>query len=113
MWCRAPRTWTLISTSYAERSNLTLRMSMRRFTRLTNAFSKKLENHALTVSLFLMFYNWVCPHQALGKVHTTPAMAAGLTNRVWKMEDLVALIDERTPRSCQAGAESQITSESK
>ena len=58
----------LISTSYAERSNLTLRTSMRRFTRLTNVFSKKLENHALMVSLFLMHYNWRRPHQALGKV---------------------------------------------
>ena len=63
----------LISTSYAERSNLTLRMSMRRFTRLTNAFSKKLENHALMVSLFTMYYNFCRPHQALGKVHTNPS----------------------------------------
>ena len=93
----------LISTSYAERSNLTLRMSMRRFTRLTNAFSKKLENHALMVSLFCMYYNYCRPHQTLGKVHTTPAMAAGLTHRVWKMDDLVAIIDERTPEPAKPG----------
>ena len=93
----------LISTSYAERSNLTLRMSMRRFTRLTNAFSKKLDNHALMVSLFTMYYNFCRPHLALGRVHRTPAMAAGLTDRVWKLEDLVAIIDERTPAPQKPG----------
>ena len=93
----------LISTSYAERSNLTLRMSMRRFTRLTNAFSKKLANHALIVSLFTMYYNWCRPHMALGKVHRTPAMAAGLTDRVWKLTDMLAIIDERTPPPAKPG----------
>ncbi|MDE0026220.1 MAG: hypothetical protein OXP69_17565 [Spirochaetaceae bacterium] len=87
----------LISTSYAERSNLTLRMSMRRFTRLTNAFSKKLDRHALMVSVFLAYYNWCRPHKTLGKIHRTPAMAAGLTDRVWKPEDLVRIVDERMP----------------
>ena len=86
----------LISTSHAERSNLTLRMSMRRFTRLTNAFSKKVENRALMVALFTAYYNFCRPHKALGKIHTTPAMAAGLTDHVWKLEDLVAIIDART-----------------
>ena len=90
--CRARQTGIR---SYAERSNLTLRMSMRRFTRLTNGFSKKLENHALMVSLFTMYNNFCRPHKTL--VHKTPAMAAVLTDRVWKMEDLIAIIDERTP----------------
>ena len=93
----------LISTSYAERSNLTLRMSMRRFTRLTNGFSKKLANHALMVALFTAYYNFCRPHKTLGKIHTTPAMAAGLTDRVWKLEDLVAIIDARTPPPAKPG----------
>ena len=93
----------LISTSYAERSNLTLRMSMRRFTRLTNAFSKRITNHAYMVSLFLAYYNFCRPHKTLGKVHRTPAMAAGLTDRVWKLEDLIAIIDERTPAPAKPG----------
>ena len=84
-----------ISTSYAERSNLTLRMSMRSFTRLTNAFSKKLANHALMVAVFCAYYNWARPHKTLKG--QTPAMAAGLTDRVWKLEDLVRIVVERTP----------------
>ena len=91
-----------VSTSYAERSNLTLRMSMRRFTRLTNAFSKKINNHALMVSLFCAYYNFCRPHKTLGKA-TTPAMAAGLTDRVSKLEDLIAIIDERTPPPAKPG----------
>ena len=67
----------LISTSYAERSNLTLRMSMRRFTRLTNGFSKKLANHALMVALFTAYYNFCRPHKTLGKIHTTPGDGGG------------------------------------
>ncbi len=87
----------LISTSYVERANLTIRMQQRRFTRLTNAFSKKAENHAHAVSLYFMLYNFCRVHQTLtkerGGVHTTPAMAAGLTNHVWKAEDLIAMMD--------------------
>ena len=79
-----------ISTSYVERQNLTMRMSMRRFTRLTNAFSKKVEMHAHSVALHFMHYNFVKIHSTL---RTTPAQAAGVTDRLWKVEDLVALLD--------------------
>ncbi len=78
-----------ISTSYSERSNLTMRMSMRRFTRLTNAFSKKIENLKHAVALNFMYYNFVRIHQTL---RVTPAMEAGLADHVWELEDLVALI---------------------
>jgi IS1 family transposase len=85
-----------ISTSFVERSNLTMRMSMRRFTRLTNAFSKKAENHAHAVSLHFMYYNYCRAHTTLTKaaegVKTTPAMASGLTDHVWTVEDLLALM---------------------
>ena len=87
-----------ISTSFVERQNLTMRMQMRRFTRLTNGFSKKLENHCHAVSLHFMHYNFSRPHMALtkanGGIHTTPAMAAGLTDRVWKIEDIVGLLPD-------------------
>jgi IS1 family transposase len=79
-----------ISTSYIERANLTIRMGMRRFTRLTNAFSKKIENHAAAVALHMMHYNFVRIHQTL---RVTPAMAAGVTNKLWEIADLVALLD--------------------
>jgi hypothetical protein len=80
-----------ISTSYVERQNLTMRMSMRRFTRLTNAFSKKVENLVAAVSLHFMFYNFGRKHQSLaGK---TPAMAASVTDHVWSIEEIVALLD--------------------
>ena len=79
-----------ISTSFAERQNLTMRMHMRRFTRLTNAFSKKIENHACAVAMHSMFYNFVRIHQTL---KMTPAMAAGVTRRLWEMSDIVDLID--------------------
>jgi IS1 family transposase len=82
----------LVNTSFAERQNLTMRMSMRRFTRLTNAFSKKFENHCHAVSLYSVFYNFCCVHKTLG---ATPAMAAGLVDKVLKMADVVALIDAR------------------
>lgn len=78
-----------ISTSYTERQNLTMRMSIRRFTRLTNAFSKKIENHVAMVALHCMYYNFVRIHQTL---RVTPAMAAGVADRLWSIEDLVSLI---------------------
>lgn len=85
-----------VSTSHVERSNLTMRMQMRRFTRLTNAFSKKLENHMHAVALHFAAYNFCKPHGTLtkraGGIHMTPAMAAGLSRRVWTVADLVALI---------------------
>ena len=83
-----------ISTSYVERQNLTMRMAMRRFTRLTNAFSKKIENHYHAIALHVMFYNFVRIHKTL---KVTPAMEAGLTDRLWSMEDIVALVDAREP----------------
>jgi IS1 family transposase len=87
----------LISTSYVERSNLTMRMSMRRFTRLTNGFSKKAENHAHAVSLHFMFYNYCRSHTTLTKaakgVKTTPAMAIGLTDHVWTVEEILELMN--------------------
>ncbi len=83
---------TQISTSYVERQNLTIRMSMRRFTRLINGFSKKLENHLLTISLYFMHYNFVRPHKTLANPYPrTPAMAAGLTNHIWTFEEIVNL----------------------
>lgn len=78
-----------ISTSYVERQNLTMRMSMRRFTRLTNAFSKKLENHAATVALYFMYYNFGRVHQTL---RVTPAMEAGIADHVWSIEEIVGLL---------------------
>lgn len=78
-----------ISTSICERQNLTLRMSSRRFTRLTNAFSKKVENHAHAVALHFVWYNFVRVHQTL---RVTPAMEAGLSNHVWSVEDIAALL---------------------
>jgi IS1 family transposase len=83
-----------ISTSYIERQNLTMRMSTRRFTRLTNAFSKKIENHEYAVALYFMHYNFARPHKTLSKPYpTTPAMAAGLTDHVWSVTELLGLVD--------------------
>ena len=79
-----------ISTSYVERSNLTVRMMNRRFTRLTNAFSKKIENHMHAFSLFAMHYNFCKLHKT---IRVTPAMEAGLTDHVWEIEELLALAD--------------------
>jgi hypothetical protein len=79
-----------VSTSYAERQNLTMRMSIRRFTRLTNAFSKKLENHALSVALHYMHYNFCRIHKTL---RITPAMAAGVTDRLWTVADIVTILE--------------------
>ena len=74
-----------------ERQNLTMRMHMRRFTRLTNAFSKKIENHVAAISLHFMYYNFVRIHQTL---RITPAMAAGVTDHVWEIADIVALLSD-------------------
>jgi len=81
-----------INTSYVERQNLTMRMSMRRFTRLTNGFSKKFENHCHAVNLHMFWYNFIRIHQT---IRCTPAMAAGVTDRLWSMADLVDLIESR------------------
>ena len=77
-----------ISTSYAERSNLTLRMGLRRFTRLTNAFSKKVENHAHAIAIHMMHYNFCRIHKSL---RVTPAMAAGVAGHVWSLEEMAEL----------------------
>jgi hypothetical protein len=82
-----------VSTSYTERANLTMRMSMRRFTRLTNGFSKKLQNHEYMVALYAIWYNFVRIHKTL---RTSPA--TGIENRLWSMEDVVALIDARSEK---------------
>ncbi len=79
-----------VSTSYVERSNLTIRMQNRRFTRLTNGFSKKLENHAFSVALFAFFYNFCRIHKTL---RVTPAMAAGVSKTLWGVEDVVKLVE--------------------
>ncbi len=78
-----------ISTSYVERQNLTMRTSMRRFTRLTNAFSRKIENHSAAVALYFMWYNFGRVHQTL---RVTPAMEAGVSGHVWSVEEIVALL---------------------
>ena len=84
-----------VSTSYVERNNLTMRMQMRRFTRLTNAFSKKVENHAYAVALHVMYYNFVRIHS---KLRMSPAMAAGVTDRLWEIGDIVKLVEAAEPK---------------
>ena len=84
-----------VSTSHVERQNLTMRMQMRRFTRLTNAFSKKFENHMHMVALYTVWYNFIRIHKTL---RVTPAMEAGLSDTVWDMDDLVRIMDERAPK---------------
>jgi hypothetical protein len=83
-----------VSTSFAERQNLNVRMDVRRYTRLTNAFSRKIENHSAAVALYYFAYNFINIHRTL---RTTPAMAAGVTDRLWEVSDLVAMLqaDER------------------
>ena len=81
-----------ISTSYVERQNLTMRMSMRRFTRLTNAFSKKVENHGHALALYFMYYNFARIHKTL---RVTPAMEAGIDQHAWSVEEIVALLDSK------------------
>lgn len=79
-----------VSTSHTERQNLTMRMSMRRFTRLTNAFSKKLENHEAAIALHFMHYNFARVHQTL---RVTPAMEAGISDHVWTLAEIVGLLN--------------------
>ena len=85
-----------VSTSYVERNNLTTRMSIRRFTRLTNAFSKKIENHVHSVALHFMHYNFCRQHKSIGGI--SPAMAAGIATRLWDIEDIVRLVDDAAPK---------------
>jgi hypothetical protein len=80
-----------VSTSYVERANLSMRMGMRRFTRLTNAFSKKLENHMHALSIYFMHYNFMRIHQTL---RCSPAMSAGVTDTLWDLSDIVRIVDE-------------------
>jgi IS1 family transposase len=91
-----------VSTSYVERQNLTMRMSMRRFTRLTNAFSKKVANHCHALALYFVWYNFCRQHKSLGGV--SPAMAAGVTDTLRDMEWIVGLIDARAPKPGPRGA---------
>ncbi|KMK67148.1 transposase [Puniceibacterium sp. IMCC21224] len=87
-----------VGTSHIERQNLTMRMGMRRFTRLTNAFSKKAENHAYAVALHFMHYNFCRVHKTL---RMTPAMAANVTDRLWDVEDIVALVEKAEAEATQ------------
>jgi hypothetical protein len=89
-----------ISTSFAERQNLTMRMAMRRFTRLTNAFSKKFENHCHALALYFFWYNWVRQHKSL---RVSPAMAAGLTDTLLSMTDLANMVDAALPKPGKRG----------
>jgi hypothetical protein len=86
-----------VSASYVERQNLSIRMGLRRMTRLTNGFSKKVENHAHAFAIHMMHYNYCRPHQTLTKaakgIKTTPAMACGLTDHVWTVEEVLGLMD--------------------
>jgi len=90
-----------VSTSYVERQNLIIRLNNRRHTRLTNALSRKVENHEHAMAPHFFVYNFCRVHTTLTKaragIHTTPAMAAGVADRVWKIEDLVAMLDPTTP----------------
>jgi len=85
-----------VSTSYVERQNLSIRMGNRRFTRLTNAFSKKIENHRHALAIFFVYYNWVRIHKTL---RVTPAMEAGLTNKLMEVSDMVKLVERYTEKS--------------
>jgi hypothetical protein len=83
-----------VSTSFAERANLSIRMGNRRMTRLTNAFSRKIENHVYAMAIYFMHENFVRIHQTL---RVTPAMAAGVTDKPWDLEDMAALLDKQAP----------------
>lgn len=89
-----------ISTSYVERQNLSMRMGMRRFTRLTNAFSKKVENHIHAIAIYFMHYNFAKIH---GSLRITPAMAAGVTDHVWDLEEIVGLLEKAEPQGGKRG----------
>ena len=89
-----------VSTSFAERQNLTMRKQMRRFTRLTNAFSKKFENHCHALALYFFWYNWTRQHKSL---RVSPAMAAGLTDKLWSMSDLAVMVDDALPKPGKRG----------
>jgi len=95
-----------VSTSYVERQNLTMRMHMRRFTRLTNGFSKKLANHIAAISLHFMHYNFVRIHQTL---RITPAMAAGVTDHVWEITDIIRLLEDWQARQEEEAREARIS----
>ena len=90
-----------VSTSHVERANLTMRMANRRFTRLTNAFSKKLENHVHMVAIYTVWYNFVRMHKTL---RMTPAMASGVADKLWSMDDLVAMMDADAPKPGPRGS---------
>jgi hypothetical protein len=92
--CGAPNA-QYTSTSYTERHNLTMRMQMRRFTRLTNGFSKKFDNHCHALALYFVWYNFVKLHKAH---KLTPAMAAGITDKLWSVEDIVAQVEASEPK---------------
>ncbi|EHK55314.1 hypothetical protein MAXJ12_20865 [Mesorhizobium alhagi CCNWXJ12-2] len=89
-----------VSTSHVERQNLTMRMQMRRFTRLTNAFSKKFENHVHMVALYTVWYNFIRVHKTL---KMSPAMAAGISKTLWSMDDLCQMMDEVAPKPGKRG----------
>ena len=89
-----------VCTSHVERQNLTMRMGMRRFTRLTNGFSKKVENHEAAIAVHFMYYNFARIHQTL---RVTPAMAAGVTDHAWEIEDVIALLDAAEAEAVEAG----------
>jgi hypothetical protein len=89
-----------VSTSYVERHNLTMRMGMRRFTRLTNGFSKKIQNHAAMVAIHAVYYNFARIHKTL---RITPGMAAGLSDHVWSLEEIVMMADNYLPKPSKRG----------
>jgi hypothetical protein len=89
-----------VSTSFVERQNLSMRMSIRRFTRLTNAFSKKVENHAASVALWFMYYNFCRVHQTL---RVTPAMEAGISDHVWGIDELLQMAEPYMPKPPKPG----------
>lgn len=95
-----------VSTSYVERQNLTMRMHMRRFTRLTNGFSKKVENHPYAVALHMMYYNFVRLHKTL---RVTPAMQAGVTDRLWDIADIAMLVEEAEAKPGKRGPYKKIS----